>query len=398
MKLRYILSAVLLLAIVAALVYSRLKPDVVLEVTHPRVQAIRAYVDEQAVTQLPRDYLISMPIAGWLEPITLREGDPVKKDQVVARLEVEDLTDRVRQVEHQITDLEIKINKTKDNRLENNAMVQSVATVKSFDDTVKAAEAKANASQAVAEFARSEVERLRRLTAAQAAADREMRSAETDARRAEAEHQSDLLQLSALKTLAAVTYIFPKAVSDYIDRKSFDRESYEQQLAEQHKQLEIEKRNLARAEIKSPIDGVVQSLRYHTIGAVAQPGEPLMEIVPTQDKLVVEAKLSPTDVGQVKVGQPTVVKISTYDFSQYGALEGLVTYIAADSQTDPQSGSTYFRVVAETDRTYLGGRPGELPITPGMQATLDIHTGERSVLEFLLRPVKTVGSEAFRER
>ncbi len=155
---------------------------------------------------------------------------------------------------------------------------------------------------------------------------------------------------------------------------------------------------VTRTEIKSPIDGVVQSLRYHTIGAVAQPGEALMEIVPSQAKLVVEAKLSPTDVGQVKVGQPAVVKISTYDFSQYGALEGLVTYISADSQTDPQSGSTYFRVVAETDRTYLGGRPGELPITPGMQATLDIHTGERSVLDFLLRPVKTVGSEAFRER
>jgi adhesin transport system membrane fusion protein len=155
---------------------------------------------------------------------------------------------------------------------------------------------------------------------------------------------------------------------------------------------------VTRTEIRSPIDGVVQSLRYHTIGAVAQPGEPLMEIVPTQARLVVEAKLSPTDVGQVKVGQPTVVKISTYDFSQYGALEGLVTYIAADSQTDPQSGSTYFRVVAETDRIYLGGQPGELPITPGMQATLDIHTGERSVLELLLRPVKMVGSQAFRER
>ncbi|MSO69014.1 MAG: hypothetical protein EXQ98_01840 [Alphaproteobacteria bacterium] len=93
-----------------------------------------------------------------------------------------------------------------------------------------------------------------------------------------------------------------------------------------------------------------------------------------------------------------MVKISTYDFSQYGALDGLVTYISADSQTDPKSGATYFRVISETDRTYLGSQPGELPITPGMQATLDIHTGKRSVLDFLLRPAKTVGSEAFRER
>ena len=155
---------------------------------------------------------------------------------------------------------------------------------------------------------------------------------------------------------------------------------------------------VVRTEIKSPIDGVVQSLRYHTIGAVAQPGEALMEIVPSQAKLVIEAKLSPIDVGQVRVGQPTVVKISTYDFSQYGALEGTVTYLSADSKTDPQSGATYFRVVAETDRTYLGAAAGDLPITPGMQATLDIHTGSRSVLEFLLQPIKKVGSEAFRER
>jgi adhesin transport system membrane fusion protein len=155
---------------------------------------------------------------------------------------------------------------------------------------------------------------------------------------------------------------------------------------------------VVRTEIKSPIDGVVKSLRYHTIGAVARPGEALMEIVPTEAKLVVEAKLSPIDVGQVKVGQPAVVKISTYDFSQYGGLTGLVTYISADSQTDQQTGATFFRVIAETERTYLGAHAGELPITPGMQATLDIKTGDRNVLDFLLRPMKEIGDKAFRER
>ena len=93
-----------------------------------------------------------------------------------------------------------------------------------------------------------------------------------------------------------------------------------------------------------------------------------------------------------------MVKILTYNFAQYGALGGLVTYISADSQTDPKRGTTYFRVISETDRTYLGSQPGELPITSGMQSTLDIHPGERSVLDFLLRPVKKVGNEAFRER
>ena len=152
-----------------------------------------------------------------------------------------------------------------------------------------------------------------------------------------------------------------------------------------------------RTEIRSPIDGVVKSLRYHTIGGVVRPGEAIMEIVPTQEKLVIEAKLSPIDVGHVRVGQPTVVKISTYDFARYGGLEGEVINLSADSLTD-REGVTYFRVIAQTDRTYLGNSPGDLPIAPGMQATVDIHTGSKSVLQYMLKPVLKLKDEAFRER
>ncbi len=152
-----------------------------------------------------------------------------------------------------------------------------------------------------------------------------------------------------------------------------------------------------RTEIKSPIDGVVKSLRYHTIGGVVRPGEAIMEIVPTGDNLVIEAKLSPTDIGYVRVGQPAVVKISTYEFSRYGGLDATVAYVSADSHTDP-GGGTYFRVVAETDRTYLGDAPGDLPIMPGMQATVEIRTGNKSVAQYLLKPLLKVQSEAFHER
>ncbi len=152
-----------------------------------------------------------------------------------------------------------------------------------------------------------------------------------------------------------------------------------------------------RTDIRSPIDGIVKSLRYHTIGGVVRPGEAIMEIVPTQEKLVIEAKLSPIDVGYVRVGQPTIVKISTYDFARYGGLEGEVINISADSHTD-RDGLTYFRVIAQTDKTYLGNSPGELPIAPGMQATVDIHTGSKSVLRYLLKPVLKLKEEAFRER
>ena len=154
---------------------------------------------------------------------------------------------------------------------------------------------------------------------------------------------------------------------------------------------------VSRTEIRSPIDGIVKNLRYHTIGGVVRAGEPIMEIVPTLDRLVVEAKLNPTDVGYVRVGQAAVVKISTYDFVRYGGLDAEVIYLSADSDPDAD-GRTYFRVVAQTEKTYLGERPGDLPIAPGMEAQLDIHIGRKSVLTYLLKPILKLKSEAFRER
>ena len=171
----------------------------------------------------------------------------------------------------------------------------------------------------------------------------------------------------------------------------------ELRIAEVHEALTRATDELARTEIRSPIDGVVKSLRYHTIGGVVRPGDVIMEIVPTEDDLVIEAKLSPTDVGYVRVGQPTVVKISTYDFVRYGSLEGEVIDLSPDAHTDP-GGETYFRVVVRTAKTYLGDEPSDYPIAPGMQAQVDIHTGSKSVIAYVLNPVLRLKSDAFRER
>lgn len=152
-----------------------------------------------------------------------------------------------------------------------------------------------------------------------------------------------------------------------------------------------------RTVIKSPIGGVVKNMRFNTIGGVVSPGEPIMEIVPTGADVVIEARLSPIDRGYVTPGQRTVVKISTYDFVRYGGLEGTVIMVAPDSNTD-EAGNPYFRVVVRTDKTYLGKEKGSLPITPGMQATIDIHTGSKSVLDYLITPVLKLRHEAFRER
>lgn len=188
------------------------------------------------------------------------------------------------------------------------------------------------------------------------------------------------------------------------EREGFKRRAVEElsktelQLARVQEALNEASDRVRRTEIRSPIDGIVKNMRFHTIGGVVRPGEPLMEIVPIGDALVIEAKLSPVDRGYVQAGQKAVVKISTYDFVRYGGLDGVVERIAADTNTDQASGQPYYEVIVRTQKTFLGDKAGEFPITPGMQATVDIHTGSRSVLNYLIKPVLKLRHEAFRER
>ena len=184
---------------------------------------------------------------------------------------------------------------------------------------------------------------------------------------------------------------------------SFQREAREQlgqeeQNAARVRELLAEATDQGkRALIRSPIDGIIKNLKYFTIGGVVRPGEAIMEIVPSGENLVIEAKLNPMDRGYVKIGQKSTVKISTYDFARYGGLDGEVTLIAPDTTTS-EDGNTFYRVIIETEKSYLGDKQGDLPITPGMQATVDIHTGKKSVMDYLIKPVLKLRHEAFRER
>ncbi|HAE02955.1 MAG TPA: HlyD family type I secretion periplasmic adaptor subunit, partial [Rhodospirillaceae bacterium] len=142
---------------------------------------------------------------------------------------------------------------------------------------------------------------------------------------------------------------------------------------------------------------IVMDLRTNTIGGVIRPGEPIAEIVPVSNDLQILAKLNPKDRGFVAAGQKAVVKITTYDYARYGGLDGVVERVSASTSTG-QQGQTYYEVVVRTDKTYLGTQEGDFPITPGMEATVDIHTGTRTVLDYMVRPVLKLQHEAFRER
>ncbi|WP_084267213.1 HlyD family efflux transporter periplasmic adaptor subunit [Azohydromonas lata] len=158
---------------------------------------------------------------------------------------------------------------------------------------------------------------------------------------------------------------------------------------------------LRRTVLTSPVDGLVKNIRAHTVGGVVAPGAPVLEIVPTSSRLLVEARVKPAEIGFLRTGQSAEFKLSTYDVSVYGALKGHVEHISPDVLGDterPGGDGTYYRVLLRTNDAVLHPAQGEpQPVFPGMTGTVDIRTGERSVLSFLLRPMLRA-HEAFQER
>ena len=158
-----------------------------------------------------------------------------------------------------------------------------------------------------------------------------------------------------------------------------------------------------RAELRSPVYGIVNKINVTTVGAVVQPGANLMDIVPLDDTLLVEGRLRPQDIAFIRPGQDAVVKLTAYDSSVFGSLKGKVERISADTIIDDKSKAgdkpeSFYRVMVRTDKNYLGTQENPLPIIPGMVATVEVLTGKKSVLDYLIKPARMLADEAFRER
>jgi adhesin transport system membrane fusion protein len=151
-------------------------------------------------------------------------------------------------------------------------------------------------------------------------------------------------------------------------------------------------------ELRSPVDGIVNDVQVTTVGQYVQPGQKIMEVVPLGDKLLVESRVKPSDIAFIKVGDRALVKVTAYDFSTYGGLDGRVVQVSADSIYDEAEKQAYFTVIVETDRSFLTASGHRLPITPGMMTDTQVITGRKSILTYLLKPVLKARSEALRER
>jgi len=167
------------------------------------------------------------------------------------------------------------------------------------------------------------------------------------------------------------------------------------ELAQVEEQMAKLKDRLERVEIVSPVDGIVQDLKFRTVGGVIPPGATLMNVVPVDGKMHAEVRVQPTDIGFVKKGESARLKLGTYDFMRYGTVEGTVTMVSSYSTLDERS-NPYFKVIVSIPQNYVGDV--EKTIEPGMTVQADIITDRQSVLRYLLRPIFIAFSQGLRER
>ena len=152
-----------------------------------------------------------------------------------------------------------------------------------------------------------------------------------------------------------------------------------------------------RTLVRSPVNGIVQKLFVNTVGGVIKPGEDLVEIVPTSEKLYLEVKIKPTDIAFIHPGAEAKVKFTAYDYAIYGGLVGKVVNISPDSITDEKD-NTYYQIKIETEKNYLGTKEHPLRIIPGMVVDVNIVTGKKTVMEYILKPILKSKQYVFTER
>jgi adhesin transport system membrane fusion protein len=158
------------------------------------------------------------------------------------------------------------------------------------------------------------------------------------------------------------------------------------------------KDRVTRTQVRSPVKGTIKQLKINTVGGIIQPGMDLVEIVPIEDNLLVEAKIRPADIAFLRPGQEAMIKLTAYDFSIYGGLPAKLERISADTITDEKDES-YYLIYLRTDKNYIEStNKGRLEIIPGMTATVDILTGKKTVMDYLLKPILKAKNEALRER
>jgi len=186
----------------------------------------------------------------------------------------------------------------------------------------------------------------------------------------------------------------------YQTESSTSLQEVESELKKINSRLVSDNDKLSKTIVRSPVNGIIKQININTIGGVVKSGDTLVEIVPDSDILLIEAKIDPKDIAFINPTLKAIVKITAYDFSIYGGLEGKIVEISADSIVDKDSknGKTYYKIVVKTTKNHLERNGKILPIIPGMIASVDIVTGKKTIMDFLLKPILKTKQGALHER
>lgn len=359
--------------------------------------AALAWVDEivaapGTVVSSSRPQIIQNLEGGILAELGVAEGDVVNPGQVLGRLQGTQYQSAVDDYSDQIAGLEIrKLRIEAEMRGESRFSVPKTLadrvpeTVASEATLLKAriedfAARKAGA-EAVAEQARKELDIMERMHAQDVAPLIEVTRAKKAARDAEN------------KLSDTVTQTDLDRAKEYADTQA--------ELTSLTQKLKMAQDQLARTTLVAPMRGVVNKIAISTIGGVVRPGEEILQIIPLDEELYIDAKVKPRDIAAVRQGQGAVVKLSAYDYTIWGSLKGEVTFVSADTFTDERSraadGDAHYIVTLKVDLSQLTERQKGLQIRPGMQAEVELETGGKTVLTYLLKPLYK-SNEALRER
>ncbi|TKB57430.1 HlyD family type I secretion periplasmic adaptor subunit [Ferrimonas aestuarii] len=341
-------------------------------------RAIRLKAEIDAVTPIVDKLKQNQPLPTLFEQAQLTYPDEFAQQQpLLLQRQRAQFHSQLNSLANQIRQLNQQVSQKQQELLEANARVgnlrQSYRLAKSEYDLTKPLADEGVVSQV-------EILKLERQTNDNL---RELKSAELQQPGIEAAIQESIYKRSE----AAIRFVS--------DRRSELNEAEGELAAMRERRVDLQDK-VSRTQVRSPVAGIIQKLHINTLGGVVQPGADLIDIVPNDDNLLIETKIAPQDIAFLRPGLKSIVKFSAYDFTRYGGLSGELEHISADTTVD-EEGNSFYLVRIRTERNYLGDAQSQ-PIIPGMTASVDIISGQRSILDYLTKPMRVASQTALRER
>jgi HlyD family secretion protein/adhesin transport system membrane fusion protein len=365
---------------------------------------------------------------GLVQEILVQEGDFVQKDQLLVRLDGAGMQEDFKEAEAQVTGLALQeeklkailekrepnfagINATPEAIADQNRMYQAtkashVEDIAVLDEQIAQKETNikrlgqslgtANSSYGLV----AESSKIYTNLQSQGLVSRTnylKKQEELNVRRGEVNSVAQQLA-EAKNELAEYTRRRSALTASQNDAAYSELAKVQSELAQVRENLKKRSNRVSRLEVRAPVMGYVKGLKINTVGAVIPAGQTLMEIVPVDEQLIVEARILPQQIGRVAVGQTVQIKVDSYDYVRYGTIEGKLESLSAMTFSDEVRRQDYYKGKVRLNHNYAGGNPGEHLIMPGMTVDADIITGEKTVLGYLLKPIQIAMHNAMREQ